>query len=241
MWPDGFYYQRQMFYNTKWTREMEKTFVDALIGHAKAGFFRPRRKNIHEVMCALYDVNKKHGSKVTFEWAQTRVARLRERYDIFRWVVNSEGVVFNQRLGFVAANDQVWKRICREELSQLFDPANYADNDVIDADKFDLNVPPPEEGWVDALPCQVKQSVGDSTPGNLSDSFDDSSSMWGWMQEFYGSESDADSVLPPPGVPRAIASKTTAIVGSPGSSMSVGGTSSTASNATPIKKGQEDA
>ncbi|KAK4425442.1 hypothetical protein Salat_1738200 [Sesamum alatum] len=183
----------------------------------------PDGKNIHAVMCALYDVNKKHGSKVTFEWAQTRVARLRERYDIFRWVVNNEGVVFNQRLGFVAANDQVWKRICREnkrarcyinayedlweELSRLFDPANYADNDVIDADRFDLNVPPPEEGWVDAPPCQVKQSVGDSKPGNLSDSSDYSSSMWGWMQEFYGSESDADSVLPPPGVPRVIPPK----------------------------------
>ncbi|KAK4415056.1 hypothetical protein Salat_2612700 [Sesamum alatum] len=30
MWSDGFYYQEQMFYNSRWTKEVEKTFVDSL-------------------------------------------------------------------------------------------------------------------------------------------------------------------------------------------------------------------
>ncbi|KAK4434437.1 hypothetical protein Salat_0606500 [Sesamum alatum] len=143
---------------------MEKTFVDALVGHAKADFFRLERKNIYAVMCALYDVNKKHGTKITCDLA-------------FR--------------------------------SQLFDPANYANNDVIDAD---------------------------SKAGNVYDSSNSSSSMWRWMEEFYDIDSDGDSVLPPPGVPRAIGNKTLAIAGSLPSSKSSGATSSTTSNATPIKK-----
>ncbi|KAK4423249.1 hypothetical protein Salat_1907700 [Sesamum alatum] len=108
MWPEGYYYQRQMFSNTKWTKTMEKTFFNSLVKHARSGFFRPKRPNIHAVMCALYDVNKQHGTKVTFEWAQTRVARLRERYELFMWVVNTDSVIWNPQLGSVTAPDQVW-------------------------------------------------------------------------------------------------------------------------------------
>ncbi|KAK4412509.1 hypothetical protein Salat_2898000 [Sesamum alatum] len=92
MWPYDYYYQRQMFYNSKRSREMEKTFVGSWVEHARLGFFRLERPNMHVVMFALYDVNKKYGTKVTYEWAQTRVERLRERYHLFRWVVNMAGV-----------------------------------------------------------------------------------------------------------------------------------------------------
>ncbi|KAK4438395.1 hypothetical protein Salat_0173800 [Sesamum alatum] len=84
MWPDGYYYQEQMYYCSRWTKDMEKSFVESLVIHARTGFFRPERPNIHAVMSALYDVNKKHKTKVTYEWAQTRVAALWERYELFR-------------------------------------------------------------------------------------------------------------------------------------------------------------
>ncbi|KAK4434947.1 hypothetical protein Salat_0657700 [Sesamum alatum] len=194
---------------------MEKTFVHSLVEHARSGFFRPERVNIHPVMFALYDVNKEHGTKATYEWAHTRVARLWERYELFKWVVNTDGVIWNPRPGFVTASDQVWRTLCRENkpvkcyinayenlweaLCILFDRDNQERNDVIDAERFDLNVP-------------VQ------------------------LDAYYSTDSDADSVLPIPGVPRAAISIKKLMAASPQSKKSGGASSSTASKATPIKK-----
>ncbi|KAK4438915.1 hypothetical protein Salat_0226100 [Sesamum alatum] len=160
---------------------MEQTFVDSLVEHARSGLFHPDRPNIHAVMCSLYDVNKKYGTKVVYEWAQTRVERLRERYHLFRWVVNMEGVIWNARLGFVTAPDHVWQSLCRqnkrakcyynayedlwEQLCIIFDPRPNNQNDVIDVDRFDLHVVAPQEGWVLLPPPRLIQAtVGAPNP-----------------------------------------------------------------------------
>ncbi|KAK4427157.1 hypothetical protein Salat_1484600 [Sesamum alatum] len=234
MWPAGYFYQRQQFYFPKWTKDMEKTFVDSLTGHARSGMFRPDRPNIHAVMCALYDLNKKYGTKVTYEWAQTRVARLRERYELFSWVISREGVIWNPRLGFVTAPNQLWRTLVRqnkharcyvnaaeelwEELCILIDRDNDERNDVIDADHFDLNVPAPAEGWVDPPPPRANENA----PAAL--------------DAYYGSDSDADSILPVPGVPSSLQKIGPAGSTSPKSPKSVDPASLSASNATPIKK-----
>ncbi|KAK4423653.1 hypothetical protein Salat_1948200 [Sesamum alatum] len=142
MWPNGYYHQENMFYFRNWTREMEKTFVDSLVEHARSGLFRPESPNIHAVMSALYDVNKKYGTKITYEWAQSRVERLRERYHLFRWVINTEGVLWNQRLG-----------------------PNNARNEVFDAGRFDLNAPARADGWVDLVPPRVNEAPA-AAPAN---------------------------------------------------------------------------
>ncbi|KAK4414672.1 hypothetical protein Salat_2880200 [Sesamum alatum] len=235
---------------------MEKTFVDSLTGHARSGMFRPDRPNIHAIMCALYDVNKKYGTRVTYEWAQTRVARLRERYELFSWVITREGVIWNPRLGFVTAPDQLWRTLVRqnkrarcyvnaaeelwEELCILFDRDNEERNDVIDADRFDLNVPAPAEGWVDPPPPRANENAPVAAPtilNNVDSSGSSSSSdFWAALDAYYGSDSDADSVLPVPGVPRSARTIGPAGSTSPKSPKSVDPASSSASNATPIKK-----
>ncbi|KAK4413721.1 hypothetical protein Salat_2784900 [Sesamum alatum] len=90
MWPDGYWYQRQFFHNSRWTREMEKTFFDALLEHARMGQFRVGRENRHAINCALRDVNTKH-------------TKLRP------------DVVWNRNLHFLTAVDSVWREICREK------------------------------------------------------------------------------------------------------------------------------
>ncbi|KAK4413756.1 hypothetical protein Salat_2788400 [Sesamum alatum] len=290
IWPDGFYYQRQMFYNSRWTREMEQTFVESLVEH------------------------------VLYEWAQTRVERLRERYHLFRWVVNTEGVIWNTRLGFVTAPDHVWQSLCRQnkrakwycnayedlwgQLCILFDPRPNGQNDVIDADRFDRmwphlkragavepapdgpnnepvpNVlhaaqvpdapqaePAPDVANTEPAPDAMHaaqaldaplvepphhapraiiahdapqaEPVPDDTgqPKHVlynSDSSSESSSMWRALHEYYGSDNDADSILPPPGVP--LWKRAKAAHYSPASQKSAGASSSTALNATPLKK-----
>ncbi|KAK4426860.1 hypothetical protein Salat_1454800 [Sesamum alatum] len=240
-------------------------------------------------MCSLYDVNKRNGTKITYEWAQSRVQRLQERYHLFRWVVNTEGVIWNQRLGFVTEPDQVWRSLCRcyynayedlwEELCILFDRPNNRGDEDPDGLRVDLNLPAAPEGWVavgdaadgppmlevapnvepdaadtKAVPMEPVNKAGPSEPVNeaphnatpptnpvphpqvliVSDS--SSSSMWRALEEYYGSDSDANSVLPPPGVPQSFYKRAKVAHPSPPSERSAGASSSTASNATPLKK-----
>ncbi|KAK4434857.1 hypothetical protein Salat_0648600 [Sesamum alatum] len=197
---------------------MEKTFVHSLVEHARSGFFHPERVNIHAVMCALYDLSKEHGMKVAYEWAQTRVAHLRERYELFKWVVYTDGVIWNPRLGFLTAPDQGNKRVkCYvnayedlwEALCIFFDHDNQERNYVIDVDCFDLNVRTQPEGWV---------------------------VQWTRLDTYYDTDCDADSVLPIPRVPRAAVPIEKLVAASPRIQKSRGASSSTASNTTPIEK-----
>ncbi|KAK4423094.1 hypothetical protein Salat_1892000 [Sesamum alatum] len=281
MWPNGVYFQSQIFYCSRWTREMEQTFIDSLVEHSRSGLFHPDRLSIHAVMCSLYDVNKTYGTKVVYEWAQTRAERLRERYHLFHWVVNTEGIIWNARLGLVTGPDPVWQSLCQ--------------NEVIDANRFDLNVAAPQEGWVlrppprhieagdnapnaEDVPVVVPDEAGaaevaphgpnnESVPDGLhaaqapdapqaepapdvvvnelapgtplqvmyqSDSSSESSSMWRHLHEYYGSDSDADSVLSPPGVPLWKRAKYSHH--SPASQKSDRASSSAASNPTPVQK-----
>ncbi|KAK4418841.1 hypothetical protein Salat_2296900 [Sesamum alatum] len=122
MWQNGVYYQS----------------VDSLVEHSRSGLFHPDRPSIHAVMCSLYDVNKTYGTKVVYEWAQTRVERLRERYHLFSWVVNTEGIIWNARLGLVTGPNHVWQSLY-------------------------LNVAAPQEGWV-LRPPPRHVEAGDNAP-----------------------------------------------------------------------------
>ncbi|KAK4415776.1 hypothetical protein Salat_2685000 [Sesamum alatum] len=275
MWPDGFYFQSQIFNTSRWTREMEHTFVDNLVEHNRSGLFHPDRPSIHAVMCSLYDVNKKYGMKVVYEWAQTRVELLRERYHLFCWVVNTRGIIWNAQLGFVTGPNHVWQSLLggapnAEDVSVVVPaeagvappaPNNEPVPDGLHAAQASdapqaepapdvvVNEPTPD-AMHDAqtphalLPAQahdapqaepVPDDVG--TPKQviyLSDSSSESSSMWRALHEYHGSDSDADSILPPPGVPLWKRAKYSHH--SPASQKSSGASSSTASNPTPVKK-----
>ncbi|KAK4433246.1 hypothetical protein Salat_1086900 [Sesamum alatum] len=266
MWPDGFYYQEQMFYNSRWTKDVEKRSSTRWSHMHKWVFFRPERPNIHAVMCALYDINKKYKTKITYEWVQTRVVSLRERYQLFRWVVNLEGnfsyltILQNRKARcYVNAYEDLWPQLC-----VLFERPNNPQDDVIQADRFDLNVSARDVGWVEApqhhegqaaIPAEGNvvvpaegnagaPSEGDAAvaadpvvtlSGSSMDS-DSAGSMWRALDEYYASESDPDSVLPPPGVPRLTVKRENVPPVSPPSQKSAEATSSTTSSLTPLKK-----
>ncbi|KAK4434991.1 hypothetical protein Salat_0662100 [Sesamum alatum] len=194
-------------------------FVDSLTGHARLGMFRPDRPNIHAVMCALYDVNKKYGTR-------SPTSGLKQMWRSYQ----------NKRARcYVNAAEE----LC-EELCILFNRDNEERNDVIDSDHFDLNVPAPVEGWVDPPPPRANEDAPiTATPilnnANSSGS-SSSSSFWAALDAYYGSHSDADSVLPVPGIPSSRLKTGPTASTSPKSPKSVGVASSSASNAIPIKK-----
>ncbi|KAK4428757.1 hypothetical protein Salat_1175600 [Sesamum alatum] len=201
MWPDGYWYQCQFFYNSRWTREMEKTFVDALIEHARMGQFRVGCENRHAINCALRDVNKTHDTKVTYPLACSRVTKLHERLTVFMWVINRPNVVWNQNLRFVTAVDSVWREICREkklaryyvnayedlleELCMLFGvPVENEEAPPVEPPAEDAPLvafgadAQPLEGWVDPAPVAIEGApVIQSVVHVISDSSDSSSSL----------------------------------------------------------------
>ncbi|KAK4413494.1 hypothetical protein Salat_2762000 [Sesamum alatum] len=107
------------------------------------------------------DVNRKHHSKIDYTWAKSCVATLKERYDIFMWVVAQPNVVWNQNLRFLVAKDRTWKALCQErkkakwyinayedmyeELCEIFENNAHAPIEAVQPAAIDLNVPPPED------------------------------------------------------------------------------------------------
>ncbi|KAL2228362.1 UNVERIFIED_CONTAM: hypothetical protein Sindi_1815900 [Sesamum indicum] len=204
MWPEGYYYQRYMFYSSRQTKDMEKTFVDKLLEHAKKWIFF---YSIHEVV-------KRHGGKINYAWGNYVLKFLRERHDIFCKLVSCRDVVWNKHLRFVTALAAAWKEFAKDVKSEEFKATA-----VVETSK--------PRGKVDTNPFPC---------GYVSDSTASSSSLWNFMDEFDGSDSDAYSMLPLPGIPSFKKKPSIVNCESSPSVKSKGPASSTASNGTPLKK-----
>ncbi|KAK4438909.1 hypothetical protein Salat_0225500 [Sesamum alatum] len=90
----------------------------------------------------------------------------------------------------------------------------------------DVHVPVPPDGADDVH--EVIHIVSDTSSST--------SSLARFIDAYYGTDSDADSVLPPPGVPSSIVKGKTPTPDKSPSNSSPGQVSSSASNATPVKK-----
>ncbi|KAK4428808.1 hypothetical protein Salat_1180700 [Sesamum alatum] len=186
---------------------------------------------LHAINCALRNVNKTNDTKVTYPLACSRVTKLHERLTVFMWVINRPDVVWNRNLRFVTAVDSVWRKICREnklarcyvnayedlleELCMLFGvPVENEEAPPVDPPAEDAPLvafgadAQPLEGWVDPAPVAIEGAPAIQPVVHvISDSSDSSSSLWRFIDDYYGSDDDADSILPPPGVPTSISKK----------------------------------
>ncbi|KAL2231135.1 UNVERIFIED_CONTAM: hypothetical protein Sindi_1707900 [Sesamum indicum] len=129
MWPNGYYFQSQVFYSWKWTRDMENTFVQALMDLKKVGIFRVAANNMHAVHSAIYDVNKSYTSRITYSWGYNCLDKLRERHYMFQWksprcFLESRRAQINSRRRremklarcYINAYEPLWDELC-----ELFD------------------------------------------------------------------------------------------------------------------------
>ncbi|KAK4438889.1 hypothetical protein Salat_0223500 [Sesamum alatum] len=237
---------------------MEKTFVDSLFEHYRSGLFHPDRPSIHAVMCSLYDVNKTPNEVIDADRFNLNVAAPQED-----WVLRPPPR--HVEAGDNAPNAKDALCVVADEAGAVEVAPHGPNNEPVpdglhaaqapDAPqaepKPDVVVNELAPGAMHAskarralLPAQAHHSpqaehVRDDacTPVQVmyqSDSSSESSSMWRHLHEYYGSDSYADSVLPPPGVPLWKRAKYSHH--SPASQKSGGASSSTASNPTPIKK-----
>ncbi|KAK4429428.1 hypothetical protein Salat_1243200 [Sesamum alatum] len=235
MWPDGFYYQSQIFYNSRWTCEMEHTFVDSLVEHSRSGLFHPDQPSIHVVMCSLYDVNKKYGTKVVYE--HKHVLNASESDTTLGGAPNHEDELAphgpnNEPVPVCLHAAQAPDAPQAEPAPDMYnnEPAHDAMH-AVQAPHAPLHAQAHDGPQAEPVPDDVgspKQVM------YLSDSSSESSSIWRALHEYYGSDNDADFVLPSPGVPLWKGAKYSHH--SPASRKSGGCSSSIASNPTPIKK-----
>ncbi|KAK4419514.1 hypothetical protein Salat_2364300 [Sesamum alatum] len=169
---------------------MERTFVLALVEHARAGRFRSGRRNKDALDFAIGEVNHVHGSRVAESWGEIRIVSLRDRYIVFTWLINLDEVICNRNLRYVIAPDHVWKRVCKEkklakcyinafedlynELCLVFGPENAMGNEG----PIDLNAPPHEPVDGDASPIIPHLTGTVPVIVHISDSSGSSSFLW---------------------------------------------------------------
>ncbi|KAK4438874.1 hypothetical protein Salat_0222000 [Sesamum alatum] len=139
--------------------------------------------------------------KLSYNFGQLKVQRLKEQYDVFQWIVNLDDVIWNKNERFVTATNNVWEMICQvemiirkcyvnasedqwEKLCILFGPSNVNSPSLYAFTENDPIVDFTREGWVDDAPTL---GIGDITLANVhfSANSHDTTSLWHFIEEYY--------------------------------------------------------
>ncbi|KAK4434331.1 hypothetical protein Salat_0595900 [Sesamum alatum] len=152
MWPGGYYYQQREFYCSRWSKEMERTFVHSLVDLHKARIFRRGYLNVDAICFALQDVNIKHDSKnknLRFVIAENRI-----------WKTTCKEKKMSKC--HINAYDDMW-----EELCVVFSGGGEGANDGVNVAGIDLNALPVKEDSSSSLWGYTEELLGS---GNDADS-----------------------------------------------------------------------
>ncbi|KAK4429050.1 hypothetical protein Salat_1205000 [Sesamum alatum] len=68
-----------------WTPEIEDTFIHSLLAHHRKGTFHEDRQNCHAVLCALFDINARYGSTLSYSYCQRRLTKLKILHRVFSY------------------------------------------------------------------------------------------------------------------------------------------------------------
>ncbi|KAK6152067.1 hypothetical protein DH2020_014702 [Rehmannia glutinosa] len=113
--PKGAICQSKVFYNAKWTREVDQKFIKVLVEQAMEGNFRAHGVNTFVVSAAMVAVNTRFGEDFDYAYCMQRIKKLRKRYQVFKWIIQLSGVSYNPITHKVDCHQSMWDYICREE------------------------------------------------------------------------------------------------------------------------------
>ncbi|KAK4415431.1 hypothetical protein Salat_2650500 [Sesamum alatum] len=150
VFQDEYFHQRRLFYSTKWSKDMEATFVDSLVQHKKHGNFNRNGINFHAVICPIYDVNQEHSTKHSYTTGDNKLRKLKERYAVFSWILNVSCVFMNKVARYVLADDAFWEMII-EVNNNLFEYLYESHCFLFDSDNPDEQTLVIEEEEVDSI------------------------------------------------------------------------------------------
>ncbi|KAK4422807.1 hypothetical protein Salat_1863200 [Sesamum alatum] len=176
VFQDGYFYQRRLFYSTKWSKETEATFVAFLVEHKKHDNFKRNGVNFHAVMSAIYDVNKDHCTRHSYATGDNKLRKLKERY-------------VERVLGkcYVNAYEDFYESLCI----------------LFDADNPDEETLVTEDEEVDDSPLTFYNNIMLAHIHKLDTTSVDSTSLWRFLEEYYTSdeEDEVNSLLAVPAAP----------------------------------------
>ncbi|KAK4432987.1 hypothetical protein Salat_1060900 [Sesamum alatum] len=175
---DGFYWQHKMFYCEHWTPEIEDTFIQSLLAHHRNGTFHHNRVNCHAVLCALFDINARYRSTLSYSYCQRRLAKLKIRHQVFSWVTSLVAAEWDPKKNIISAYKEWPSDESDEDESVYFDRAGTCLDDE----------------WVNTKAPPADDSYGDSSFGHDHDVESEEPSWWAFVQEYYASDSGTDSV-----------------------------------------------
>ncbi|KAK4422008.1 hypothetical protein Salat_2151500, partial [Sesamum alatum] len=104
--------QRHYFYNVTWTRQHDHCFIQALYYEALKGQRQlSRPPNMHSLNYACRLVNVVFNFNFKYIVFKRRLERLRLRYNTFRTMLDTPGVVWDRQSNIILAEDNVWNNL----------------------------------------------------------------------------------------------------------------------------------
>ncbi|KAK4422022.1 hypothetical protein Salat_2152900 [Sesamum alatum] len=120
---------------------MERCFIRELVRKVEFGCIENGEPTVVAIEGAVSAVNVIFGTRLCINVGRSQLNHLRERYDIFNWLINRPGVRWIPRPKLVLVNEPLWDAIERdtkpawEELKIIFgkpvdEPIHKSDDEV---------------------------------------------------------------------------------------------------------------
>ncbi|KAK4422921.1 hypothetical protein Salat_1874700 [Sesamum alatum] len=108
MAPSADELQRNRFYNENWSVAMESTFLGVLVQEITMGVAEPGYPNSYAIRVGTLEVNQTYGTFYYYNFFESKVRRLYERFLRFSKVLCLPGVFYNPITKELSADQFVW-------------------------------------------------------------------------------------------------------------------------------------
>ncbi|KAK4409392.1 hypothetical protein Sango_0012200 [Sesamum angolense] len=127
---------------------------------------------------------------LSYSYCQQHLEKLKIRFRVFCWITSLAAVEWGPSLKVISADEYVWEQICKARKI----------DDILDDEEcfFDADGTCPDDGWVHQNPPCIDNSSSyrsDSYMGSSNE--DDHASWWAFVQEYYASNINPESVNMP--------------------------------------------
>ncbi|KAK4433507.1 hypothetical protein Salat_1113000 [Sesamum alatum] len=108
MAPSANELQRNMFYNENWSVAMEFTFLGVLVQEITMGVAEPGYPDSYAIRVGMLEVNQTYGTFYDYNFFESKVRRLYERFLRFSKVLCLLGVLYDPIIKELSADQFVW-------------------------------------------------------------------------------------------------------------------------------------
>ncbi|KAK4430741.1 hypothetical protein Salat_0835800, partial [Sesamum alatum] len=172
--------------------------------------FHHDRMNCHAVLCALFDINARFGSTLSYSYCQRKLEKLKIRYRVFSWITRLVVVEWDPKTNHISADDYTWEQIATVKsigkanvnavepqwtalwilFGEITTINDWDDEDVF----FDRAGTCVDDGWVHNGNAPSDDTSYESPNDDTTDNDNDDPSWWAFIQEYYASDSGTGSV-----------------------------------------------